>query len=166
MTTKKEESLLQFEDTTTVTIPSGQFVVRDHFKKDISGETEVKISYLGDNFKAWFLNKIENHVGGQSTLRFHTLLQDSKDGPIMTELGELAKTTLGEVFVLLKKQSKGEKGALLTNGYANIFYVRDSAQALRAVRVNWYGGGWDVNAYSVGYPYDWDAGYRVFSRDS
>ena len=70
------------------------------------------------------------------------------------------------VWDLLRLQSNGEGGVLLTNGYANIFYVRDTNGELRAVHVYWYAGygDWRVHARSVGYPGAWDAGIRVFSR--
>ena len=59
----------------------------------------------------------------------------SVDGPILAELGGEAKaeTTLTEVYSLMEAQKNGENGPLLTNGYANIFYVRDVNGALRAV---------------------------------
>ena len=67
---------------------------------------------------------------------------------------------------LMAKQAKGEKGALLNNGWANIFYVRDSAGVLRTVNVYWDGGRWFVNAFSVVNPDRWNDGYQVFSRNS
>ena len=63
----------------------------------------------------------------------------------------------------MERQSNGD---LLTNGYANIFYVRDVNGELRAVFVGWGGVGWSVRAYSVGDPDAWRGGDRVFSRNS
>jgi hypothetical protein len=37
---------------------------------------------------------------------------------------------------------------------------------LRAVNVNWNGHGWNVKAYSVENPNEWNDGNRVFSRNS
>lgn len=37
---------------------------------------------------------------------------------------------------------------------------------LWAVNANWNSGGLNVEAYSLGSPNDWDAGYRFLSRDS
>jgi len=67
---------------------------------------------------------------------------------------------------LLKKQSNDEESGLLTNGYANIFHIKDSSGVLRAVSVGWSDAGWSVNASSVGHPSDWSAGSRVFARNS
>ncbi|MEK7586971.1 MAG: hypothetical protein AAB453_03840 [Patescibacteria group bacterium] len=160
------ESLLDFVATVVVLATKSKFVASDNFKLKKDGGI---CSYLGDNFKAWFLNgdsKTEDPIGEQ-TLRYAKLRNVSVDGPIITELGGEAKaeTTLSEMFSLMEKQKNGESGVLLSNGYANIFYIRDIAGVLRAVGVSWYDGGWHVHAYSVEYPYEWNGGSQVFSRN-
>ena len=93
-------------------------------------------------------------------------MQSSVDDPIIEELGGKTEVrpTLSQIHSLLLKQPQGKKeGVLLTNGYANIFYVKDLEGELRAVYVLWRGGGWGVNAVSVEYPDGWYAGDRVFS---
>ncbi|MDB5237179.1 MAG: hypothetical protein JWL88_281 [Parcubacteria group bacterium] len=62
---------------------------------------------------------------------------------------------------MVSKQSNGEEGDLLNNGYWNIFYV-----ARCVVRVGWFSGvrEWHVNSWCLDDVY-WDAGYRVFSRN-
>jgi hypothetical protein len=153
----------------TVTIPATteKFVAKDKFKVDTGRKAKVKISYIGDNFKSWFMGKTEEPFAG-STVYGRKLNKGSVDGPILAELGgqEKAETTLSELFAMMERQANGESGELLTNGYANIFYVRDIDGTLRAVRVGWYGGGWFVGAYSVGRPLGWRAGRCVFSRNS
>jgi len=126
-------------------------------------------SYLGDNFRSWFLEgggKVEE-PRSETVLRCHKLRKSSVDGPIITELGgeAVVETTLAEMFALLKKQANGEKGVLLTNGYANIFYVRDQFGVVRAVHACWRGDGWRVSAFGVSFPFAWGAGLRVFSRN-
>ena len=161
----KPEPLLQLLGSVTVPATTEKFVAKDNFTVgDVNG---LKISYLGDNFKPWFLEKIEEPVGA-SELRRHQLLRESIDGLIVAELGgeDKAETTLAEIHALMEKQGKGEAGPLLTNGYVNIFYVRDAAGVLRALGVGWDGGGWDVSVDSVGGPGRWYAGRRVFSRNS
>ena len=66
----------------------------------------------------------------------------------------------------MAEQGNGEDGILLTNGYANIFYIRDIKGVFWAVGCYWGGDGWDVSADSVGAPDVWDGGNRVFSRNS
>lgn len=144
-----------------------KFVARDHFVKDTSAKTRVKISYLGENFEEWFLSKTEESIT-ENILSYYKLRKSSVDGSIISELGgeEKAETMLTEMFSLMEMQANGESGALLTNGYANIFYIRDLSGVLRAVRCDWRGDGWGVFACSVVYPLAWGDGHRVFSRNS
>ena len=147
----------------------------------------VKISYVGDNLKTWFYGKVEvqpnadetepgegpyrtlgENGADKSVLCYYTLNRSSVDGPIIKELGgeDKVKTTLFHIAALMWKQPDGKQGALLTNGYANIFYFHYINGVLRAVRVRWYGRGWLVCACSVGFPDGWGAVCRVFSCDS
>ena len=99
-------------------------------------------------------------------LVYHRLRKASVDAFIIAELGgeAAAETTLAGVHGLMTLQPHGQEGALLTNGLANIFYVRDRKGVLRAVYVAWHGGGWSVSALSVEYPGRWDDGSQIFSR--
>lgn len=134
---------------------------------DTSEKARVKISYLGNNFKEKFLNKIEEEVS-QSILRYQDLKNSSRDILIINEIGgeTVAETTLSKMFALMEMQSESESGALLTNGYVNIFYIRDVTGVLWAVYCYWLGDGWFVVARSVEYPNGWSDGLRVFSRNS
>ncbi|OGH89435.1 MAG: hypothetical protein A2469_04530 [Candidatus Magasanikbacteria bacterium RIFOXYC2_FULL_40_16] len=141
--------------------PVNKLGVNEFFNENNSS---VRISYVGDNFKEWFYGKEEEQPNANETvLRYHTLNRRSVDGPIIKELGgeDKVKVTLSHVAALMLEQSNGERGALLTNSYADIFYVHDVA-----VNVYWLGFGWYVVAYSVGDPGGWNAGGRVFSCDS
>lgn len=109
----------------------------------------VKFYGFGSNFEANFLNKVEEPVE-PDTLKVFRLKKDSLDAPIIAALGADHETKLAHLYDLLKKQKNGEKGTLLTNGYANIFYIRDVNGILWAVRALWLRGGWRVNADSVG----------------
>jgi hypothetical protein len=162
-----KEELITWFDTTTTSATAEEFVAKDKFRED---SEEVKFYGIWDNFTNWFLagnGKIEEPLGEQE-LRYGNLTKNSVDGPIIDELGGEAKveTTLTELYDLLKRQANGEEGVLLTNGYANIFYIRDTSGVLRAVRVGRLDDGWLVIAYSVETPHAWSAGRRVFSRNS
>lgn len=159
--------LLELVGTITISATTKKFVVKERFVLSIGSDVAVKISYLGDNFKAWFSEKTEEPFAG-STIQSFKLRQSSLDQPIITELGGEAKaeTTLAEIYALMERQKNGEHGILLANGWANIFYVRDASGVLRAVRVYWCDGGWDVDAYSTSDPRGWSGGLRVFSRNS
>ena len=167
---KPATSILELVSTVGVAATTSKLVAKEKFVVNTKRNAPVKISYLGDNFTAWFLNgdgKTEDPISEQ-TLRYHKLRKSSVDGPIIEELGGEAKaeTTLSEMFSLMEKQKHGEDGVLLNNGYANIFYIRDNAGVLRAVDVDWFGVGWFVHAISVEFPYGWFDGGQVFSRNS
>ena len=143
------------------------FSAKDHFKVNTSGE--VKIGYIWDGFSNAFLagdGKVEADIA-EATLRVHKLVKNSVDGPIIAELGgeEVAETSLAQMYELMKAQGQGQQGILLTNGYANIFYVRDVKGVLWVADCRWSSGYdyWDVNAYPVTYPDTWRAGDQVFS---
>lgn len=152
---------------TVVVLRPPEFVARNKFKNGGA----VKFRGFWSGFEEWFLDKVEKLADGeanQTTLRYQTLSKESLDGPIIDALGGEAKaeTSLAEIHCLLEEQANGEVGALLTDGDANIFYVRDSSLVLRVVYVSNFGDGWEVGAGSVDDPNEWDAGDRVFSRDS
>ncbi|MFA5109391.1 MAG: hypothetical protein WC458_02520 [Patescibacteria group bacterium] len=153
--------------TFSVSSTTEKFVAKDKFKVDTGKKAKVKISYLGDNFKEWFLGKTEDPFAG-STIYGRKLEKNSVDGPILQELGgnEAAETTLTEIYAAMEAQSNGENGDSLINGWVNIFYIKDVNGTLRAVSVRWGGDGWGVFAGSVGGPDEWLAGGRVFSRNS
>jgi hypothetical protein len=125
--------------------------------------------WLGYNFKEHFLkgNKI---VVPDGSIHVYRLNENSVDAPIINKLGgeKQVETSLFHLAELIKKQAKGQEGDLLTNGYANIFYIRGFDGELWAVYCLWDSGagGWDVDASPVAGPYGWGAGSRVFSRGS
>lgn len=96
---------------------TNRFVASDHIQS-------ANIGYMSDNFKRLFLNKVEENIL-DAELVVSELKKASLDAPIMTELGERKKIALAHFFELLEKQSKGQAGLLLTNGYAIIGYVQD-----------------------------------------
>ena len=150
------------------------FADKDKFKLKQDGGI---CSFLGDNFQEWFPKddgKVEEPFAG-STLRCHKLLKPATNMPqkvgepaILPELGGEAKaeSTLSEMYLLMEKQKNQESGPLLTNGWANIFYIRDLTGVLRTVSVLWSVDGWGVGALSVGGSRRWSDGSQVFSRNS
>jgi hypothetical protein len=165
----KPEPLLEYVNSITNPGTIEKFIARDRFVINTKSGAPVRISYLGDNFKEWFLGKIEEPIGRSTlcTLHYCNLLKASVDGPIIAKFGGKDKVaaTLAEMLSYMEKQGNGEEGLLLTNGYANIFYIRDIGGVLRAVHCYWYDVGWHVHADSVEDPIEWRAGDRVFSRN-
>ncbi len=141
-----------------------EFIAADKFK---AGETVDGVKYyssFGGNFIKHFLSKVERDVAA-TDLRVHKLLCNSKDLGIRTGIGEdNEETSLAHLQQCLKRQGNGEKGDLLINGWANIFYIRDMDGNLWAVRAYWCGVGWCLSADSVEDPDGWSAGDQVFSR--
>ena len=164
---KKPNCLLELVSTVVIPARSTPFVARNKFVLGTNATAPVKISHFSKNFTDWFLGKTEEPLPEQ-TLRYAKLGQISLDGSIIAELGgeEKAETTLSELLSLMEGQKNGEDGPLLSNGWWNIFYIKDCNCVLRTVYVYWFDGGWCVDASSTGSPFTWRAGFRVFSRNS
>lgn len=155
--------LLEF--VTAVPVPAIEtFKASDHFKEDTK-QAAVRIFRLGDNFKKHFLGQNEGSSKAQE-LKIHKLLEPSVDAPVIAELADKCETTLGQFFHLLSKQGKGEAGPRLTNGWANIAYIRDVDGNLWAVGACWRAesDGWCVEAHSVDDPEGWRGGRQALSR--
>ena len=161
--TAQVKKLLQFVTTTSVAAIES-FTAADNFKVDTK-KAATRIYYLGDSFKKHFGRK-EEGASEAAEIKIHKLLEGSLDAPIITELGPTCEITLGQFFALLSKQGKGESGPLLTNGWANIAYIRDDEDILWAVSARWLqgGGGWYVDADSIECPRRWRAVGQVLSR--
>src|SRR3989338_6569696 len=87
----------------------------------------------------------------------NNLLDYANDPAIITFLGGESKVeiSLGQFFAAFAKQPSGEAGALLTNGYANIGYIRDINGVLWAVVGGLGGRGWYFGARPLGGPLGW-----------
>lgn len=150
--------------TVIVSATAGKFITRDRFVMNTEHNAPVKIVSVGRNFLEWFLGKIEEPAT-ETILHYARLAHVSVDGPIIVELGDIAETTLSQIYALMKRQRNGEDGVLLNKDYQNIFYVRDVNLALHPVSVGWGGDGWFVGASSVEGSRSWNSGDRVFSRN-
>lgn len=152
----------------TITVSAQKkFIVRDHFKLDTSKNAVVKIGYILGNFTAWFNNLVEDEVTA-GELKYHKLEQDAGAEQFFAELGDNSVVKLSQIFALMRMQPKGEDGVLLTNGYANLFKVRDANGEARVVGVGWRAGlgYWRVSANPLGVPILWAADNRVFSQQT
>ena len=152
----------------TIELPATgeSFKVSELFKKDVSDNARVKIWGVGGNFLSWFGDMVVASDSG-SVVSYSALTRNAYDRDIIAALGGEAKCeiTLAEMWQLMLLQRTGGDGVLLKHGYANVFYVRDSAAVLRAVSVYWRDFGWYVDARELGYD-RWSFGRRVFVRNS
>ncbi|MEK7664005.1 MAG: hypothetical protein AAB340_00950 [Patescibacteria group bacterium] len=136
-------------------------------KEIFEKEANVGDSCFWGSFGEDFFGKVEQDVP-DADLIAHELQRNSVDAPIIKELGELHETTLWHFFAAMKTQSQGQKGILLINGRATIFYVRNKKGVLRAVGCQWFSDCrvWRVLTVSVERVGPWVSGYRVVSRNS
>ena len=162
----KSSSVLQLQCSVEV---SAQKVFRavDFFKED--GQPDGILMFIDDEFRQRFLSgggKIELDIPA-ATLNGYNLREYSLNGPILTALGgnDAAKTSLAYVAQLLRKQAKCGEGVLLTNGWANIFYIEDHHNVLCTVYCRWCSRDRElyVRASLVTDPDGWLADCQVFS---
>ena len=142
------------------------FVASDCFVRS-KGNSGVRFMYLSDEFRRCFLGKEERSFIG-SMLRYDRIIHPSLDDRIIAELGgkKRSETTLFELYALLQRQPTGvERGPLLRDGHANIFYIPDLYFVLRAVNARLTGDGWDMFVRPFAGPEKWLVGCRIFSRD-
>lgn len=112
------------------------------------------ITYVSSNFQEYFADM--DLPPSKEVLTGKTLGRNMTDAEIEKEFGPM-EVSLGELLRTL------QKGTLLKNGYANIFYVKDANSVLRTLYVRWDSGGWVVDAYALD-DYQWCDGGRAFSR--
>jgi len=161
MTDPIDPKKVLLEPLATAAVPANTApaVILDYFKKN----TRVRFSTIFAEFKSRFFDKTEKPAP-ETTYRKYKLLQISADGPIIAELGGESKVegSFAAAFALLQRQPNGEAGFLQTNGYANIFYVKDKSGALCAIRIGWASDGWVVDAISAQDPLAWNGKHEIF----
>jgi hypothetical protein len=152
-------------------IEDGIAVMGEVFKKSsfFTADGPVKL-WFGDNFKKWVLSAIPDSIPAfQGKLLKTQLTEYMYDSAILKELGQPNPFTVGEFAAiirdLLTKQPNGEDGTFLTNGYANIFYVKLDDGRVVAVDVRWRSDSreWRLSAYDLA-DGGWHDGDCVFSR--
>ncbi|MBI4029779.1 hypothetical protein HY373_01210 [Candidatus Berkelbacteria bacterium] len=135
---------------------------------DKEGENaEPVFGWLGDDVRRLVEGSMETGVA-ETTLRVHMLKKPSVDSLIIAELGgeKVVTTTWGQMYEVMKRQGHDQPDDLLTDGCTNIFYIRCSDGAIRAVGCRWrsYFGYWHVYANPITDPSGWLDGNRVVSR--
>jgi len=157
--TTLKTTLTQPVEDTLVPATTEPFSVRYQFKAGAG----VKFATIWDDFRAHFFGKVEAPRPAVK-LRKYKLLAFAPDGPIIEELGGETgvESTLSTAFALLRRQPGGQPGFLQTNGYANIFYVRDDQGVLCAIRIGWAEDGWVVDAIPAADPLAWNGKHEIF----
>ncbi len=113
-----------------------------------------KFIWMSSSFQKEILSEIENTITPVDyTLTSLTLNQSLSDINIRKDLGEDEVVTphqwAQELCALMNEQSAGQSGSLLTNGYANVRYVKLANGTILAVDVRWAADGrqWRCNAW-------------------
>jgi hypothetical protein len=152
-------ALLEPQATAIVPATTAPVILRDLFKKNAG----VRFSTVWAEFKKRFFDKTESPMA-EVTYRKYKLLRISADGPIIAELGGESKVegNFTAAYAFLERQANGEAGFLQTNGYANIFYVKDKKGSLCAIRIGWASDGWVLDAISVQDPLAWNGQHQIF----
>jgi hypothetical protein len=123
-----------------------------------------------DYFKKYILADVSevNVSATETIIGYADLTQVANDAKICGELPkdhvfEKVDTFLVHLATLIKGQWGGQKGDLLNNAYANIFYVKKNG-AVFAVTVRWFPDVRGCRCYASRLGDSrWSDGYRVFS---
>lgn len=102
-------------------------------------------------------------------LSAYILTNNMYDSEVRAQLPAGYVFNLDDIWMIgaaIALQPKGESGKLLTNGYANLFYVQVGERVF-AVDVRWRRGrgDWDVGAWGPGGRGPWFTAGQVFSRN-
>lgn len=158
---RAKSKLLEF--TGSVVVPGAErFAAAAHFRLNQT-PFGVPISWLGANFQRRFLRKVEFNITG-AELDIFRLRKSARDPIILSELGGYPEVFLHDIWILLGRQSRGQRGPLWVNARPTVFYVRDFVGRIWAVDVVWGGAGWEIGASSLGDPRQWRHGRRIIAR--
>ena len=139
--------------------PSDNFKVTP--RKDRKN-AKVVIGYVDPDLVALFDSIGVEPARGAETVQTHRLDTSSKFVPILAELSDKAKTTLGRAFQMMEKQGHGEEGNLLVNGWGNFFFIEGTDWVFGCYWSS-VSGGWLVSAFPVSFSNSWSAGSRFVS---
>lgn len=138
-----------------------QFVVTEKIR------WETNIGCMDNLFKQAFMGKVEKDVS-QDRITIYRLEEDAVYRAVLKELGEERKEiALTHFFALLKKQSQGQSGPLLTNGHGNVIFIKGNDGNFWAISANWnyVDRCWGVFANSIDTPGYLFAKRQIISYD-
>lgn len=127
--------------------------------------------WIHPDFTCWILNRLPQEVpeNPSELVKAFDLSKTMSDGEIISHAKTLGfdpkenSVTLGQIKAKIEAQPNCIDGEMLTNGYANIFYVLiDGVLFTVDVNCGVDDGRWSVCAHKCGQDGSWDAGRRVF----
>ena len=115
-----------------------EFETRAYYKQGKNGTTKI---FMMDKFEKTILNQAPGVITlAPMTLEKFKLSQSMNDSEMLAELGNPEPYSISQALGILKdltsKQPEGDDGTLLTDGYANIFYVNVGVRTV-AVNARW-----------------------------
>ncbi len=166
------EKVMRFVKTVTIELTTVNlktfFVTDKNLYADESDFQQFLQEVLQDNVDAPI---------GEVTYHWHTNTESAHDDVIWPEIGEVtidmntpegmseAHNRLNYLCTEINKQSKGEAGTLLNNGYANVIGIfKLKSGRVFTVFAFWYSGNalWDCYGFE---PRGWNAGDQFLSRN-
>ncbi len=155
--------------------PVEQFVVKEHF---ISSTTtkDVGIGWVSDNFDVDFRDKVESPIRRKTVLSVLILRRAANSMEIIRAVrkyrvqrcieSEIRDTSLGQMWMLLKRQGKGQPGRLPLDGTPVIAFSSNKGGVPKTVEFYWQraAAGWGCGAYSTQQsPHEFPVGTTVIS---
>ncbi len=152
---KAEKSVLNFREKVLIPPLLERFVPNEFFK------TRPGLYLYNDMGRVLKGAQTVGPTQGAAKFRSFDLTKNAYDREIKAELPERHEVELWQIAKLIKEQWGGEDGPLLTNGYANVFYVAGCAVGVYwdADDQEWYVRGWGLDGGR------WLEGRRIFSRN-
>src|SRR3989344_4339366 len=149
---KKSSTVLALREDLSVGPPTKRFVPNEFFI------TRPGLYLWNDMQRALKGAKAVEPSEATAKLKSFDLTKNAYDKQIKAELPEHHEVELWGIAELIEAQKEGEAGPLLTNGYANIFYVAGFAVGVcwSAGHREWIVRGWELDDSQ------WDRGGRVF----
>ncbi len=141
-------------------------VVSEEMDLFYSGRQEG--AYIGIEFskkyKDHFFDK-NIHINFQENRPYTAffLKKTVSDEIILQTLAESTFSSLEDIMLLVKKQDKGQKGFLIADGGANIFYIQDvhNHKSVLSVHFNKMNMEWIINDWDMNENGDWGWGTQV-----
>jgi hypothetical protein len=163
----QKRDLFRLVHTVTVDYRGVIYHLFGQYLADESGKDPVV--KIGDTFMHHLFGKSELAVEPAS-IHIQDITKALHDPRILEEL-ETYETALFHLLLLIdmqRKRSAVGPPLLLKSGYPNVFYIRDMAGIVWTVLLSWSerGGGWSLDARSVGSVYGYIPGSRFISLNT
>ncbi len=159
-----------------ITLPStvlmGKFIARNFFIETKDNKARLRIYKIDISFRKWFLNEVESPQPSRIISSRILSVASSQSSDILLGLGgpKKAALKLQDIASLLRNQTQGEVGHLLTNGSDNVFYIWAKTDLILQVRVNFCHQvayrGWTITADIINKFTVCVEGSKIFSRKS